>query len=161
MGVVVPRGWRDRAFRPQEASASGNSDSEVLAAHDAETINSHIAQEKNSESKSTGCDTTGTSHLWTDPLFTRARRGRSGLSGRATPANAQRPVNGIGQDQELPRGYERGRWTLHVSYQPRSSCTQGGDIWRSRSTWRRCVPPVVQRMPTRDMCVCVTGQARR
>ena len=46
MGVVVPRGWRDRAFRPQEASASGNSDSEVLAAHDAETINPHIAQEK-------------------------------------------------------------------------------------------------------------------
>ena len=41
MGEVVPRGWRDRAFRPQEVSASGHSDREVLAAHDAETTNSH------------------------------------------------------------------------------------------------------------------------
>ena len=36
-------------------------------------------------------------------------------------------------DQVLPRGYERGRWTLHASYRPRSSCTQGGDIWGSRN----------------------------
>ena len=45
MGQVVPRGWRDRAFCPEEVSASGNSDREVLAAHDAET-NSHNAQKK-------------------------------------------------------------------------------------------------------------------
>ena len=44
MGNVASRGWRDRAFRPEEVSASGNSDREVLAARDAETINSHQAQ---------------------------------------------------------------------------------------------------------------------
>ena len=38
------------------------------------------------------------------------------------------PGNGVSQGQELPRGYERGRWTLDASYQPRGSCTQGGDI---------------------------------
>ena len=46
MSEVMPRGWRDRAFRLDEVSASGNSDREVLAAHDAETTNSHKAQEK-------------------------------------------------------------------------------------------------------------------
>ena len=46
MGEVVPRGWRDGAFRPEEVSESGNSDREVLAAHDAETTNSHKAQKK-------------------------------------------------------------------------------------------------------------------
>ena len=46
MGEVVPRGWRDRAFRPEEVSASGNSDQKVLAAHDAETTNSHKTQKK-------------------------------------------------------------------------------------------------------------------
>ena len=46
MGEVVPRGWRDRAFRPEEVSASGNTDREVLAAHDAETTNSRRVQKK-------------------------------------------------------------------------------------------------------------------
>ena len=46
IGEVVPRGWRDRAFRPEEVSASGYSDREVLAANDAETSNSHKAQKK-------------------------------------------------------------------------------------------------------------------
>ena len=46
MGKVVPRGWRDRAFHPEEVSAPGKSDREVLAAHDAETTNSHEAQKK-------------------------------------------------------------------------------------------------------------------
>ena len=46
MCEVVPRGWRDRAFRPQEVSASGHSDREVLAAHDAETTNSHKYPQK-------------------------------------------------------------------------------------------------------------------
>ena len=46
MGEVVPRGWRDRSFRPEELSASGSSDREVLAAHDAETTNSYKAQNK-------------------------------------------------------------------------------------------------------------------
>ena len=46
MGEEVPRGWRDRAFRPQEVSASGHSDREVLAAHDAETTNSHKYPQK-------------------------------------------------------------------------------------------------------------------
>ena len=32
------------AFRPEEVSDSGNSDREVLAAHDAETINFHKTQ---------------------------------------------------------------------------------------------------------------------
>ena len=34
---VVPRGWRDRTLRPEEARAFRNSDREVLVAHDAET----------------------------------------------------------------------------------------------------------------------------
>ena len=46
MGEVVPRGRRDRAFRPEEVSPSGNSDREVLAAHGAETTNSHKALKK-------------------------------------------------------------------------------------------------------------------
>ena len=46
MGEVVPRGWGDRAFRPEEVGASGNSDRDVLAVHDAETINSHRAETK-------------------------------------------------------------------------------------------------------------------
>ena len=46
MSDVVPRGWRDRAFRPEKVSASGNSDLEVSEAHDAETTNSHKAQKK-------------------------------------------------------------------------------------------------------------------
>ena len=46
MGEVVWRGWRDRAFRSEHVSASRNSDREVLAAYDAETINSHKAQKK-------------------------------------------------------------------------------------------------------------------
>ena len=46
MGKVLTRGWRDRAFRPEEVSASGNSDREVLAAHDAVTTNSLKAQKK-------------------------------------------------------------------------------------------------------------------
>ena len=84
---------------------------------------------------------------------------RSTLSGKTKPANAQRPGNGDSQDEELSRGYERGRWTLNASYQPRSSFAQGGDIWRSRRTWRRSAPPVAQRTPTRDMNVCATVQA--
>ena len=114
MGEAVPRGRKDRAFRPEEVSASGNSDREVLAAHDAETTYSHKAQ-KNLESRSTGCGTTGTSHHWTDSPPTRVRRRESAHSGRAKPANAQRPGNGVSQDQELPRGYERGRSTRHTS----------------------------------------------
>ena len=43
---VVPRGWRDRAFRPEEVSASGDSDSDVLATCNPETINSHNTQKK-------------------------------------------------------------------------------------------------------------------
>ena len=46
MGNVASRGWRDRAFRPEEVSASGNSDRKLLAAHDAEITNSPKAQEK-------------------------------------------------------------------------------------------------------------------
>ena len=103
MGEVVPRGWRDRAFRPEEVSAAGNSDREVLAAHDAETIISHKAQKK-TEIRSTGCVSTGTSRLCTDSPSMHARRRRSALSRRARPANAQRAGSGASQDQELPRG---------------------------------------------------------
>ena len=95
MGEVVPRGWRDRAFRPEEeVRTSGNSDREVLEAHDVETTNSHKTQKK-SENRSTGCGATGTSHHWTDSPPTRARRRRSGHSGRAKPANPQSPGNGV------------------------------------------------------------------
>ena len=87
MGVVVPRGWRNRAFRPEEVSASENSDRKVLAALDAETTNSHKNPENKSENWSTGCSTTGTSHHCTDSPPMRAPR-RSALSWRAKPANA-------------------------------------------------------------------------
>ena len=53
MGEVVPKGWRDRAFHSEDVSASWNSDREVLAADDAETINSRKAQ-NSSESRPTG-----------------------------------------------------------------------------------------------------------
>ena len=62
----MPRGWRDRAFRPEEVSASGNSDREVLAAHDAEITNSHKAQKKTRKTGQPDAVTTGTSHHWTD-----------------------------------------------------------------------------------------------
>lgn len=42
----MPRGQRDRHFRPGEASASWNSYREVLAAHGAETINTHKTPRK-------------------------------------------------------------------------------------------------------------------
>ena len=104
MGEVVPRGWRDRAFRPEEVSTSGNSGREVLAA----TLRppTPTKPRKNSENRSTGCGTAGTSHHWTDSPPMHARRRRSALSGRAKPASAQRPGNGVSRDQELPRGYE-------------------------------------------------------
>ena len=44
MGEVLPRGWRDRALRPEEVSASVNSDRDELVAHNGETTNSHKAQ---------------------------------------------------------------------------------------------------------------------
>ena len=129
MREVVPRGWRDRGFRPREISASGNSDREVMAAHDADATNSHKTQ------KELGKQVNRVRYdrcvISLDGLPTRAGPTEgSVLSGRAKPKNAQMPGNGVSQDQELPRGYERGRWTPHASYQPRSSCTQGGDIWR-------------------------------
>lgn len=41
----MPRGWRGRAFRPEEVSAIEEfKNREVLAEHDAETINAHKAQ---------------------------------------------------------------------------------------------------------------------
>ena len=43
-GRVVPTGWRGKAFRPGEGNASRNSDREVLAAHNAETISSPESQ---------------------------------------------------------------------------------------------------------------------
>ena len=46
-------GWRDRKFHPEEVSASGNSDREELAAHDAETTNAYNAQ-KSSETRPPG-----------------------------------------------------------------------------------------------------------
>ena len=113
------------------------------------------------KTSSTGCSTTGTSHHWMYSSPTRVRRRGSAQRGRVKLANAQRPGNGVSQDQELLRGHERGRWMLNASYQPRSSCTPGGNIWGSRSTWRRRVPPVVQRTPTPDMRVCATVQALR
>ena len=45
MGELVPRGWRDRAFRPGEVNSSGFR-IERLASHDAETINSHKVKKK-------------------------------------------------------------------------------------------------------------------
>ena len=84
MGEVVPRCWRDRAFRPEEVSASGNSDREVLSAHGAETTNSRKVP-KNSENRSTVCGTTGTSHHWTDSPPVRARRRGRSFRGERNP----------------------------------------------------------------------------
>lgn len=94
-------------------------------------------QKKNWGNRSTGGDTTNTSFLRTLSSFVRAHRRGRALSRRARPAHAQSPGKGAIQDQELlPRGYERSRWTLIVSYQSRGFCTLGGDIWGSRSTYR-------------------------
>ena len=43
---VVPESWRNRAFRANEGTASGQSDVEVLPERDGETIISHKAQLK-------------------------------------------------------------------------------------------------------------------
>lgn len=80
-GQVVPRGWRDRAFRPKEVSAIGELDIEVLVGHDAETINTYKAQKTNSESRPTECATAGMTHLWTDSPSVRARRRKTGPFG--------------------------------------------------------------------------------
>ena len=57
-----------------------------------------------------------------------------GPFGESETRESQRPGNGTSHDEELTRGYERGRWTPNASYKPRSSCTQGSDILGSRST---------------------------
>ena len=159
MSEVVPRGWRDRAFCPEEVSASGNSDRKVLAAQDAETTNSHKAQKKlGKQVNRVRYDRYVTS---LDGLPTHAPPPEEVGPVGESETRSQRPGSGVRQDQELPRGYEGGRWTLNASYQPRSSCTQGGDIWGWRSTWRRRVPPVVQQTPTHNMHVYATVQARR
>ena len=46
MANVVPKSWRNRAFRANEERASWPSDVEVLPAHDGETISSLKAQHK-------------------------------------------------------------------------------------------------------------------
>lgn len=46
MGQVVTTGWTHNAFRPEKVSATGNSGRQVLAPHDAETINSHKSQKQ-------------------------------------------------------------------------------------------------------------------
>ena len=46
VGELVPQGWMDKAFRPEELSLSENSDREVLTARDAETTSCHKAQGK-------------------------------------------------------------------------------------------------------------------
>ena len=45
-GVLVPGGSRGIAFRPEEVSASRNSYREVVAAHDAESVNFHKTRKK-------------------------------------------------------------------------------------------------------------------
>ena len=46
MANIVPKSWRDRAFRAGVQGASGQSVAEVLSAHDAETISSSKAQHR-------------------------------------------------------------------------------------------------------------------
>ena len=151
MGEVAPRGWRDRVFLPEEVSASGNSDQKVLAVHDAETTNSHKAQKK-SQNRSTGCCTTGTSYRWTDspPMCHFGE-----IETRECEKARQRSQSGPGALTWL-----RARSVDAERVIPAQKFL-GGDIWGSRSTWRRRVPPVVQRTPTRDMQVCASLQARR
>ena len=62
---------------------------------------------------------------------------------------------------EAAAWFERGRRRLHGSYQPRGCCTNGGDIWGSRSTWQRLVLRVVQRMPTHGIRDCITAPAQK
>ena len=119
MGDVGPRGWKDRGFRREDLGASGNSDRDVLAAHDAETINSHKAHKKLGKQVNRVHYDRNVTSLDELPIrarppeevgpfwkietheYAKARQlGRSGLGAAA-----------------------RGRWMLHALYQSRSSCT--------------------------------------
>ena len=46
MASVVPESWRDRAFRAEDQSASGQAIADVSDAHDAETISSSKTQHR-------------------------------------------------------------------------------------------------------------------
>ena len=97
-------GLEGQAFCLKEVSASRNFRKERCWRHSTLRSSTPTKPRKISESRSTGCVTTGTSHLWTDFPSTRTRRRKSILLGRARPVNAQRPGNRASQYQELPRG---------------------------------------------------------
>ena len=105
MREVVPRGWRDRGFRPREISASGNSDREVMAAHDADATNSHKTQKELGKQVNR-------------VRYDRCVISLDGLPTHTCPSEEVGPVresetrecaksgNGVSHDDELPRGYE-------------------------------------------------------
>ena len=80
----------------------------MLAAHDAETTNSHKDQTKLGKQVNHVLYDRDVTSLDGLPTHERPPEG-SAHSGRAKPANAQRLGNGVSQDQELPRGYDQGR----------------------------------------------------
>lgn len=94
-------GWRDRAFRPEEVIASGNSGREVSAAHDADTLNSHKAQQNHGKAGRPGAlGPVDHTYAWTDSPSMRARWRKTAISERVRPAvNVQRPGSGADPDQ--------------------------------------------------------------
>ena len=159
MGDLVPRGWRDRAFRPEEVSASGNSDREVLAAYDAGTTNSYKAQKKlEKQANRVRYDRYVTS---LDRLPTHARPPEEicpfGESETRECAKArQRSQSGPGAAACL-----RARPVDAPRVIPAQEFLYAGRRHLARSIWRRRVPLVMQRTPTHDMHVCAIVQARR
>ena len=98
----MPRGWGDRAFRLEEASHSGNSGRDLLAAHDAETINSHKAQKQIGQQVNRVCCDRYVTSPDGLPMHPRppAEADPFGESENRECAKARHRS----QDQELPRG---------------------------------------------------------
>lgn len=162
VGEVVRRSWGDRAFRPEKASASENSDREVLAAHDAETHQLPQSPErKKSKIRSTRCVTICTSHLWTYYPPVRARRGRSAFSAESETREGAK-ARQRGQSGPGVAAWLRARTvdTSRVITAPvRRAATS---IWGSRTTWRRRVPSVFAAdANTRHARLCHRASPRR
>ena len=100
MANVVPGSWRNRAFRANEKGVSGQSDVEVLPAHDGETISSHKAQHK--LGKQVNRVRYQLYIVSLDQLPEEARpSGSNDVFGESRLEISPRPVNGAYQDQAL------------------------------------------------------------
>lgn len=121
--------WTYGEFRPEEINARGKSDREVLAPRHANTVKSHKDQQKQGIQVKRVCydrcaPAGGGRPSWEE----REPRMRKGQATEPVRASSFRVV--ISE--------AGGRFCS--SCQPRSSSTQGGDIWGSRISYRRRVP---------------------